>query len=272
MSLRKFLIAFAIFSGIAALSGIAAWSHENADARSGDEARNHLLDEAFPAIYTIHVEMTVTEPGTPPVKSTKNWSGTGFGVTESGLVLTNKHIVQMLISDNPEPVLDGTNTWRYKNGAVATATFQLVTKDGTTYAATVVAAHPKADLALLAIEHQQPGKRFAALSFETGAILWDSVVSIGAPFGLSFTVGEGIISNPAFIWDGAVLIQTTALVHPGNSGGPLILLKNHKVAGVTSMLYNPFGAFGIRIGFAVPASVADEFVRNVVKKLGVKKS
>lgn len=272
MRLKKFLAALAILSGIAAIAGIAAQSHESPGARMNDDARNHLLDETFPAVYTINVETTVTGPETPPVTSTMNWSGTGFGVTENGLVLTNKHIVRTLISDYPEPVLDGANTWRYQNGAIAAATFQLVAKDGTRYAATVVAVHPKADLALLAIEHPPLGKRFAALAFETGPILWDSVISIGAPFGLSFTVGEGIISNPAFMWDGSLLIQTTALVHPGNSGGPLILLKNHKVAGVTSTIYNPFGAFGIRIGFAVPASIADEFVRDAVKKLEAKKA
>lgn len=273
MRFKKLRTALIVFLCVSALATIRVESHENPVVRAEDETRNHLLQKVFPAIYTIKAVTELKRAGSSPDETMISaTAATGFVVTEDGLVLTNKHVVQSPVGDNPEPILDGVNTWRYQDGSIATVSFRLVGNDGATHTATILAVHPKEDLALLVIDNAAAKKPFTALVFEDGPILWDKVISIGAPFELSFTVGEGVISNPSFILENSVFIQTTALVHPGSSGGPLILLKNHKVAGVTSMFYNPFGKFGIGIGLAIPASTASEFIRGTLKQLEVKKS
>lgn len=63
----------------------------------------------------------------------------------------------------------------------------------------------------------------------------DHVVAIGAPFGLENTVSQGIVS--ALRTNGQVeIIQTTASISPGSSGGPLLNDHGHVVGLTTSTL------------------------------------
>ena len=59
------------------------------------------------------------------------------------------------------------------------------------------------------------------------------MAAIGAPYGIEWSVSQGIISaarNDA----GRYVLQTDAAINSGNSGGPLISLESGKVLGVNS--------------------------------------
>ena len=84
----------------------------------------------------------------------------------------------------------------------------------------------------------------------------DSVVAIGAPFGLSQTVTSGIVSalgRPQMTADGfGEMIQTDAAINPGNSGGALISLDG-KLIGIPSSIFTRGGGM-IGTGFAITVS------------------
>jgi S1-C subfamily serine protease len=90
-------------------------------------------------------------------------------------------------------------------------------------------------------------------------------VSIGHPFGVDYSVGVGVISK-VFTQGHVTIVQSSAMIHPGNSGGPLILLKNHKVVGVNQSIYSPNG-IGIGIGFAISAKNCLKFIEETERSV-----
>lgn len=268
MSVKHALVVF----GCVALFGAAqpiGIAHENATEAARDQARNHLIDEVAPAVYTVKVNFKLRKRGTTAVVREVNSSGTAFGVTEDGLVLTVFHVVQAPVYGGfPPPSLTPPGTWVYTDGDEAVATYTLIAKDGQVYAGEIVAIDPANDLAILSVAKAAPGKKFPFVTLERDHARYnhDSVLAIGAPYGIEFTVTSGIISNTNRVLDDRVYLQTDAMVHPGNSGGPLILLRNHKVVGVINQIYSR-GNFGIGIGFAIPASVAGKFLDDTIAQL-----
>lgn len=241
-----------------------------------DAALNDVVDRASSAVYQVKARFRIRKNGeSKPVKEQEE-SGTAFGVTDSGLLLTAYHVAQAPVFQvrSPfgtfelAPTLALPATWNYADGDVAEATYTVVAKNGAAHTAEIVAISPKRDLALLSIAKSAPGNKFPFVRFETNPLRHDSVVVIGTPFEFAFTVAQGIISNPARVIGDRILVQTDAMVHPGNSGSPLILLKNRRVAGVIVENYSPHNApFGIGIAFAVPASEAAQFVADTLRKL-----
>jgi S1-C subfamily serine protease len=101
-------------------------------------------------------------------------------------------------------------------------------------------------------------------------------IAMGNPFGLEFTVTEGIVSairrNPndgsgdgkgAFV---PTVIQTDAAINPGNSGGPLLNSRG-EVIGINTFIYSTTGAFGSAqsagIGFAIPINLAKQYLADL---------
>jgi hypothetical protein len=82
-----------------------------------------------------------------------------------------------------------------------------------------------------------------AASLRTG----QRVYAIGAPMGLELTISEGIVSSLRAV-DGGTMIQTTAPVSPGSSGGGLFNSEGQLVGVVTFQ-----HRFGQNLNFAVPA-------------------
>lgn len=74
------------------------------------------------------------------------------------------------------------------------------------------------------------------------------VVAIGSPQGLTNTVSEGIISGIREFESGTRVIQTSAPVSPGSSGGGLFNMKGELI-GITSFLHKG----GQNLNFAYPA-------------------
>jgi hypothetical protein len=76
------------------------------------------------------------------------------------------------------------------------------------------------------------------------------VVVIGSPLGLTHTVSEGIVSAVR-LEQGRQLIQFTAPISPGSSGGPVLDANGHVVGIATSTLTE-----GQQLNFAVPVKYA----------------
>jgi putative serine protease PepD len=174
-------------------------------------------------------------------------TGTGFVVSEEGLIVTNAHVVE---------------------GATA---IEVKVGDGATHPATVVGRDPSTDLALLRVDAEGEDLQPLQLADSSAVKVGDQVYAIGNPYGLDRTLTSGVVSAlqrqiqapNGFSIDGA--IQTDAPINPGNSGGPL--LDDHgRVIGVNSQILNGSGSAqngNVGIGFAVPAAT----VRTVIAQL-----
>ena len=184
--------------------------------------------------------------------------GTGFIVSEDGLVLTNKHVV-----------------------ADKDAEYTIITNDGKKYAVKVLARDPFQDLAVLKIEQGQKvgGKGEVVAELFPVLKLGDSsdlqigqtVVAIGNALGeFRNTVSVGVISGlgrtitasgggmSEILED---IIQTDAAINPGNSGGPLLNLRG-EVIGINVAMAQSAQS----IGFAVLVNEARRDINDAKTK------
>lgn len=185
--------------------------------------------------------------GSPETKfeSVQKDIGTGFVVDESGLVVTNKHVV----------------------GDVSGA-YKVISKDNTEYEVKNIYRDPVNDLAILKIEPKEKQKLEVLSMGDSGNLkVGQYVVAIGTALGeFRQTVTHGVISGLArgiTAGDGMGaerledIIQTDAAINPGNSGGPL-LSTSGEVIGV-----NVAVAGGAQnIGFAIPINVIKDSIEN----------
>src|SRR5689334_8885629 len=168
-----------------------------------------------------------------------NSLGSGFIIDDSGVVVTNNHV----IADADE--------------------INVIMNDGTKIKAEIVGIDKKTDLAVLKFKPPRP---LTAVKFGDSdkLRLGDWVVAIGNPFSLGGTVTAGIVSaKNRDISSGPYdsYIQTDAAINRGNSGGPLFNLEG-EVIGVNTLIISPSGG-SIGIGFAVPSKT----VAGVVDQL-----
>lgn len=180
-------------------------------------------------------------------------AGSGFIVSEDGLVLTNKHVV-----------LD------------KTAEYTVFTNDGKKYEAKVVALDPVQDVAIIKITPSTSSgqaEKFPSIKLgdSTGIQIGQGAIAIGNALGeFSNTVSVGVISglgrtisasgSRGFSETLENIIQTDAAINQGNSGGPLINLKG-EVIGI-----NTATAQGAQtIGFAIPINIAKRDLNQVIK-------
>lgn len=168
--------------------------------------------------------------------------GTGFIIDDSGLILTNNHVVAdadeikiLFTEDNDEKPTD----------------------------AKVVGRDPDLDLALIKVETKRKLVP-AALGDSDALQVGEYVMAVGNPFGQGHSVTHGIISakgrkSPDFAL--ASYLQTDAPINPGNSGGPLLNLKG-EVIGIN----NAIDARAQGIGFAIPINFAKAVLPQLKSK------
>ncbi len=163
--------------------------------------------------------------------SVRGGSGSGFIIESSGLVVTNRHVV---------------------NDA---ETVRIQSTSGRRYQGRVTRRESDADLAYIQIEQ---GQSFQALPLgDSGSLrIGEEVIAIGFPLvdqlpeSANPTVTLGIVSAKR-----AGLLQTDAAVNPGNSGGPLLNASGRVVGVVVSRLEDDRqGGMVAGIGFAIPIS------------------
>ncbi|MDA1128473.1 MAG: trypsin-like peptidase domain-containing protein [Chloroflexi bacterium] len=206
------------------------------------------VERVRPAVVSIVTEV-ITQNGFGQLRSSFG-SGTGVIFDQSGLVLTNNHVIE--------------------GGAEATVTLD----DGTQIAAEVVGADRLSDLAVLRL----PGDGYSSLPLQEGEDLraGDWVIAIGnalaLPGGPTVTVGvvsalgRSIEASPGVtLYD---LIQTDTSINPGNSGGPLIDLGGHLIGINTAVLRGTGQNGGIAvegIGFAINIDTAQQVAQQLVE-------
>ena len=137
--------------------------------------------------------------------------GTGFFANPKGYIITNAHVVGY----------DSTVSVRLRDGRVLMG--RVNRKIG------------EKDLALIEVSGTSfPWLVLGNLSDAPSGL---EVIAIGAPKGLDWSISKGIISASRNI-DSCTLVQTDTPINHGNSGGPLISLKNGKVIGVNTLSFN----------------------------------
>ena len=172
-------------------------------------------------------------------------SGTGF-VVGTGRVLTNDHV------------------------AKTCAEMRVRTANGRELTATVAAADPQRDLALLTVQGGDPGP---PLAFRSGPELrrGEGVVTYGFPLagllssGPTLTTGD--VSALSGLRDNPRHFQISAPVQPGNSGGPLLDGSGNVVGVVVSKLNaqrvaRSTGDIPQNVNFAVKGTEAVDFLRR----------
>jgi len=170
--------------------------------------------------------------------------GSGFIVSESGLIVTNKHVVDM--------------SGKYK----------VITQDGSEYEVEEINKDPSNDIAILKID-PSAGSGQTLKPIELGGSdnlkVGQFVIAIGTALGeFRHTVTTGVISGlgrgitAGSVYEGYVerlddVIQTDAAINPGNSGGPL-LNSAGQVIGVNVAVAGD----AENIGFAIPINIVKQ--------------
>jgi S1-C subfamily serine protease len=183
---------------------------------------------------------TPSSSGIPAAASTGTTElGSGVIVDDAGDILTALHVV---------------------SGA---GSIQVTFADGSVAAATIAAAQPTTDIAVLQAARMPASFVPAVLGNPRAVQVGAEAYVVGNPFGLTGSMTSGVISALGRSFqmpDGGPvltgLIQIDAAVNPGNSGGPLVN-RDGQVVGIVTALVNPTnqGVF-IGIGLAVPIDVA----------------
>lgn len=213
---------------------------------SADErATIHLFENLRDSVVYITTRAQVQDFWSRNIFSVPRGTGSGFIWDESGHVVTNYHVIE----DASEA------TVRLANG-----------KD---YAATLIGASRMHDIAVLRIKVDHKLSTPLPIGTSHDLKVGQKVYAIGNPFGLDWTLTNGIVSalDRSLTEKNGVtvehLIQTNAAINPGNSGGPL-LDSAGRLIGINTAIYSPSGA-NAGIGFAVPVDTINRVVPQLIR-------
>ena len=170
--------------------------------------------------------------------------GTGIVVSVSGHVVTASRVV----GDN--------------------AHITVMLYDERCFDATLVGRDEASDLAVLRIEAE--GLTAAEFGDSDVVQVGDAVAAIGDPLGqeLRGTMTEGIISainrNLTIEGRSMTLLQTTAALNEGNSGGPLINCYG-QIIGINTARVGSYNDNVESLGFAIPINTAREIIDQLIR-------
>ena len=204
------------------------------NSREGREALS------YPEIYQKNIPSVVT------VRSSLSGAysvGTGIILTSDGYIITNSHVVE---------------------DAYAVT---VVLHTGAEKEAALVGRDRETDLAVLKIEEDH----LTAAEFGDAdeLLVGEEALAIGNPLGeqLKGTLTNGIISaiNRDVVVEGRTmtLIQTTAALNSGNSGGPLINLEGQVIGINTVKMMSDYDTIE-GLGFAIPVNSAKPIVEELI--------
>lgn len=174
-------------------------------------------------------------------------AGSGVVIAPDGYILTNHHVVDQA------------------------KRFTVIFTDGSSTAATLVGKDPATDLAL--IRAQATGLPYASLGDSAELRPGQLIIAIGNPLGFQSTVSTGVVSAQGRALrsrHGRLIeniIQHTAPLNPGNSGGPLVDSRA-RVVGINTAII----AMAQGIGFAIPANTARWVLSQLLQHGRVRRS
>jgi len=182
--------------------------------------------------------------------------GSGFVYDKLGHIITNYHVVE-----NADKV-------------------EVDFPSGLKVYGNVVGTDLDSDLAVIKVNVAQDALTPLTLGDSDTALVGQTVVAIGNPYGLSGTMTLGIVSARGRVLDSmrmsssgiyfsaGDLIQTDASINPGNSGGPLLNLKG-EVIGVNRAIQTSGqtlsgGSANTGIGFAISSNILRRVVPSLI--------
>ena len=232
------------------------WSYEEPDPQEtavtsiprngiGGDARLSLAETAGEPLSLVEIyEKNI--PAIVSITALGDWggsSGTGVVMSEDGYLITNAHVVE--------------------GAERVTVKFH----DGKQHTGFLVGMDKSSDLAVLKVE--ATGLAPAEFGNSDHLKVGETAVAIGNPLGeeLQGTMTEGIVSavNRGVEVDGVemTLIQTSAALNSGNSGGALIN-GSGQVIGITNMKMMSDYSTIEGLGFAIPTAVAKPIVDTLI--------
>jgi S1-C subfamily serine protease len=199
------------------------------------------VEQVGPAVVSVYVG------GALEAERARGGAGSGVVVTPDGYLLTNEHVVQRVTE--------------------ARVTFV----DGRSVPAVVAGRDAATDLAVL--RAQAGALPYARLAPEQRLRAGQLVIAVGNPFGFESTVSAGVVSalgrslrsRQGRLIEGVV--QHTAALNPGNSGGPLVDARG-RVAGINTAII----AMAQGIGFAIPAATAQWVLTEILTQGRVRRA
>lgn len=202
-----------------------------------------VVDRAGPAVVSLEVSQ---RSGTSPFGG--SGAGSGFIVTPDGYILTNSHVVSNMRK------------------------IKVRTSAGEVTDARVVGDDPATDLALIradasALAGGAAGVPYLPIDGALAPKVGQLAVAIGNPLGFESTVSTGVVSalgrslrgRGNRLIDG--VIQHTAPLNPGNSGGPLLDTRG-RVIGVNTAIIARSQNLGFAIAVELAAWVLGELLQH----------
>jgi putative serine protease PepD len=198
------------------------------EALQGLAARTAAVDAALASQFNAQAVADKVAPSVFEVDA-GDATGTGWVASQtpgSSLIVTNYHVV----------------------ADVYTAGFRNVNliRGKSTFSGTILRVDEPADLAVVSTHASLPALTRSGEAVSVG----EPVLVVGSALGLEGSISTGVVSGLR-VEDGRSLIQFTAPVSPGDSGGPVVDHQGH-VIGITELKISGGGAEGL--GFAIPVS------------------
>ncbi len=193
-----------------------------------------------PSVVVITTEEMVTTGGWYGQSQVVSGAGSGVVMSADGYIMTCAHVI-------------------------SGASHITVTINEQNYDATVIGTDSESDIAVIKID--ATGLTPAVMGDSDGLAVGEQVVAVGNPLGeLGGTVTEGIVSalnRDVVVEDQEMnLIQTSASVSPGNSGGGLFNMAGELI-GIVNAKSSDTSAEGL--GFAIPINTAYKVAQDLIE-------
>ena len=183
--------------------------------------------------------------------------GSGFVVDDTGLVLTNAHVITNVTESRDAPV----------RGARAV---YVEFSDGDRVTARIVGWDLFSDVGVVRVAPADHRLDPVPLGRSAGVVVGQPVAAIGSPFGQQTSLSVGVVSATGRSIDSlrsgfavANAIQIDAPINRGSSGGPLFDADG-RVIGINAQIESTTGT-AEGVGFAVPIDVARRSLDQLVR-------
>jgi S1-C subfamily serine protease len=232
--------------------GVDQSTAKKCEVSSAEHESSELLDAYSKAVITVVnaigpsvVSITVGKKAATK-RSEESGAGSGVIIAPDGYILTNSHVVSKKES------------------------IEVTFSEGDVYKAKIVGDDPATDLAVIRVNDS--GFSHAVLGDSSKIQVGQLVIAMGNPYGFQSTVSTGVVSalsrslraqNGRLIEN---IIQHTAPLNPGNSGGPLLDSWGRIIGINTAIIYSAQG-----IGFSVPSNTAQWVITQLLMQGRVKR-